>query len=237
MGSAIGVNSDKNIWIVVKEDLISSSFEWYFSEKEAEFVFNSNKRIALDLDKNQLFLFKMSIDRSMLSEDIAEVISELFSGNLLKKEFLTNVEHKQFPYSPEAWENITNEYLAAESASENIQLPGVRKIYIVGIYSIGAVNSDWFDSKEEAEASFERGKKHTGGPLNAQQFIFSCEVSKSLSVSDTTEVVDSFFHVSVLAPEFFYSDKVRMYPYTAEAWDLIICEDEYEQAEGMIRLV
>ncbi|MCY9865063.1 hypothetical protein OTK49_21325 [Vibrio coralliirubri] len=98
-----------------------------------------------------------------------------------------------------------------------------RTVWVVGTFTTETSTLDWFYVKATAKAYFEGEKviKHPSSELS-QVHLFSLDVAEEMLDDDITDVIDNFYDTYVSKEEFYSSEHVQSFPYTAEGWKYIV---------------
>lgn len=105
----------------------------------------------------------------------------------------------------------------------NQEIEGETKlVFVVGVESLSSGSFDWYENKDIAKAHYQKEKMEVLKYNPTQIHLFSYLVSSALTKNQITDEIDGFYSDESRNTQFNDSDAVKSFPFTADAWDLIV---------------
>lgn len=97
-----------------------------------------------------------------------------------------------------------------------------KTVWVVASFTTESSTFDWFSDESKAIEAYSAIKVITPSQELTQHHYFAFEVAEGMPVDDITDAIDDFYDSNVSKVEFYDSEHIQCFPYTAEGWNYIV---------------
>lgn len=97
-----------------------------------------------------------------------------------------------------------------------------KTVWVVASFTTESSTFDWFLIESKAIEAYNAAKVITPSQELTQFHYFAFEVAEDMPVDNITNAIDDFYDASVDKAEFYASEHIQCFPYTAEGWSYIV---------------